>query len=530
MKKISYIVLLALLGLHLYLTPQILLKSPSVWHDETLFANVAYNIIHENRVGIDIEGDINPDLIECACWYPPGFFYTLAIWFKIFGFSIENQRILTVLIGGLYIILIYLLIRLFLKEPDKKFSNNFWLWPIVFIGLLADYMFLRSTRIARPEIYVLFFGTAMIYLYLKSIEKRKGILNFILILGSGLLAGWTVLLHPVAIFFPAAVFLHALITRNIRIFTYKNLYLYVLGLLIPVSIWLYSFYPKLDFIKKQMFGATDVKNMGDVWLFMVFQGNYFGGKVIYSIYLIITFIFISLAILYFIRYYKTREELFIQRKNKYLMLGILLVFSWIMSMYGKQFWYSVFPLPFVYIAFVFILIEARNKKLLIPKTLVEYTLVFVQGAFLLLLFYNARQNFYEFRPLLGNNYSYHKLGEKVLKLVPENKTVFLAGGPNLYYVFQERNTNKLITFTGLPGQEKEFYKLLNKVDYIVGAEPFIDPMFGDFLQVYVQKNKQEVTITTPEPLQYTDSVIKLKPVKERVSFDEVFKEQTFRYE
>lgn len=73
------------------------LKEPAVWPDEAVLADIASNIVHENRVGTDLWQGLIPGIENHDLSYPPVFYLTDALWIKIFGLSIVNLRLLSVI-------------------------------------------------------------------------------------------------------------------------------------------------------------------------------------------------------------------------------------------------------------------------------------------------------------------------------------------------------------------------------------------------------------------------------------------------
>lgn len=101
-------------------------------------------------------------------------------------------------------------------------------------------------------------------------------------------------------------------------------------------------------------------------------------------------------------------------------------------------------------------------------------------------------------------------------IVPKNKTVFLSAIPDPYFGFKKKRDkqNKLYEFPVLKTDKKNYLKILNDSDYLIYTGSYETLVFGNFLQSYIEKNKEEVYYLN-EPYQYQALIIKLKPKTKR---------------
>src|SRR3972149_2516487 len=127
-----------------------------------------------------------------ALWNPPVFFLALAAWLKITGFSLLSQRAFSAVTGAAVLLLLYALARRLLPPRPS------WLAFLPPVFALADFHFMRATRVSRPEIFVLFFVLASLNLFLARRPSRPSPLLLSL---SGLLLSLAILTHPLAAFF-----------------------------------------------------------------------------------------------------------------------------------------------------------------------------------------------------------------------------------------------------------------------------------------------------------------------------------------
>lgn len=160
----NLVIVFILIGLALFL------KEPPVWPDEAIYADIAQNLVQDNRLGTDLWRETIPGVENYALWYPPVFFYLLSFWFKIFGFSIINQRLLSFLMA-IVVIIFYTLLS---KELIKKDKNNLALIVILSLfGLISDVVFLKASRVSRPEIFILAFGFVAFWFFWQSLKGEK---------------------------------------------------------------------------------------------------------------------------------------------------------------------------------------------------------------------------------------------------------------------------------------------------------------------------------------------------------------------
>jgi 4-amino-4-deoxy-L-arabinose transferase-like glycosyltransferase len=128
-------------------------KFPVISGDENYFLNPAYDLVMFGKMGTSmIYGFYN--IANFTYWQPPVFILLMAASFKLFGFGIVQARMVSVFLGFLTVLFIYLL---GLKLYNKK------------IGLLASFLlvlnplFFLVSRTARMEIAVACFMVIALY-------------------------------------------------------------------------------------------------------------------------------------------------------------------------------------------------------------------------------------------------------------------------------------------------------------------------------------------------------------------------------
>jgi 4-amino-4-deoxy-L-arabinose transferase-like glycosyltransferase len=476
------------------------LKEPPVWPDEPIYAEVAGNLIRENRLGNDLQKGMLPGVEKHVLGYPPVFFYSLAAWFKVFGFSITSQRLLSTAAGILFLVVFYFFIKHLLK--DQSLSK--WVSWLTISALIVDFTFIRALRVSRPEIIILLFGILALWFIQKTIEDAQPKLNrsFFSVF-SGLFASLASLTHPIAIFISASIITYLLFTKRLAILKIKSFYLFFAAYLAPIAIWIVSIIPDFNLFKAQFFTVFLRKSMEELWFLTALKTQTFELKMIYLLYLLITLVFVFLY--------------FNNSKKPYRFLTIILSISWLATFAGKMFWYQVFPVPFIYLALSLLIFEGYNFCKEPPTQSGRNLLYLPLGLALLLIFFNLKLQFDGAQKEFGDNFSYEIFTNEVLKNIPPNKTVFLSSIPDSYYGLKIRNTNNpLYQFPPVDTPRENYLSVLNDCDYIVYNGSYNSDLFGDFLEKYIDKNYSKY-FQIGETDQYRATVIELKPKTERIS-------------
>ncbi len=467
--KTSFFFFLAILPFIINLSFS-LFKEPPIWPDEAIYADVAHNLLKESRLGTDLWGQTIPGVKNHALWYPPAFFYSLAIWFKIFGFSIINQRLLSVLMGFLLLLFIFLLRRSFLL--------------LFLLGL--DFTFLKAVKVSRPEIFILFFGIAATYFLQKYFSKKNQ--PFFIFL-SGLFSGLAFLNHTIGIFFFFSFLIFFLAKEKLKILKSKSFYFFLFGFSLAVFLWLISLYPNFDLARKQMALAAARKKIEKAWFWIALHHKSRAMRLLHWSYL-----FTSLAFL---------VKTFFGKKNRDLLLIILLISSWLFSVAGRMFWYFVLPIPFLYLGLVDLIKETKNPKLK------GFLLFFCLILSLLGLRINDRT-------LKSQPGDYFQFLIKVSEVIPEGKTIFLSSVPDAYYAFKDKGNNRLYEFPVLATAQENYLEILDDSDFVIYNGSYEQIIFNDFLKNYLEKNTLKV-----HPLERENSfgaeVIELTPKNQRLS-------------
>ena len=122
----------------------LILKNPPVWPDEAIYADIVDNFINEKKMAPNIWQEAYPGATEHFYSYPPVFFYLLAGWVKLFGFSILTLRVFSVVSSAIFAVVFFSFAKLFFRGKNAAF---YALLPI--IGLSFDHFFAQFYLLSR---------------------------------------------------------------------------------------------------------------------------------------------------------------------------------------------------------------------------------------------------------------------------------------------------------------------------------------------------------------------------------------------
>lgn len=499
--KFHHLILFSLLVTYVSLSVCLLLTAPAIWPDESLHADIALNILKENRTGTYLWEGLVKSVTEIGFGYPPLYFYYVAIWFKIFGFSIEILRLSSVFLSVITIIIFYLYVN-FIFRSANFLKNKLYHWYAILACsmLIIDFTFSRSAKLGRPEALVLPLGLASVFLFQKSLQEnttRKALLIFF----SGLFLSMAFLNHFTALIFFPPIFLTWFFHQRLRTFKSKYFYIFMVVLLTPILIWLWSIHPYLkDFIENVVL-QKEKKDMILGWLKTVFLSGYLPLRVAFLGYLLIVWQFITYT--------------FINRNIKFLTLSIIMLSSWILTYTWKHEWSFMYLPPFVYAALVILLSKqielVKLKKGLtgdkLSLSILTLTAFAIVASNLLLLVYNFQD---------VQLASYHNFTRQVITAIPPNSTVYLVTIPDPYFDLKANGAYPMYEFPMINTSKENYLTILNNSDYIVYNQPLEWGVSQDLLPNYIEKNMRSSHLVGYK-FPYQAEIIELKPKNERVN-------------
>jgi len=490
-RLVTVILVISLLLLFCAQSKVLILKDPLILIDEAMYAEIAKNLLKEGKLGLDFWDNAYHAVGQQFYVYPPVAFYLLASWFKIFGFSILNQRLLTLFISiGFYLV--------FFFYAKSFFRGKYTHLPalIVLILLNIDPFFSQATRFGRLEIMVTFFGTIALFTFKKSYtEKIDPKLKPLWIICSGFFASLALLTHYIGIIFALSIITSCLIYEGINPLKAKSTRLFLGAFLMLPAIWAVSLLPNIASAKLQFLQATNGFVLYPGFLVLFWQNLYF--KLIIS-----CCILLSLAIFFYLT----------KSKNKTIIpLFSLMTFGWFINSLSYREWYFVYALPSLYLATIIILTRSfeasfrDSSKLLKDFIRITLSILVVTGiAYKIIL---ISLNF-------GSDYNYDQFTEKILERIPEEKTVFLSSIPDPYYAIKERQRNiKIYEWPVVRIDTQDLLSLLDNSDYIVFSGVYNGS--STIIQSYLKINSDQITEIGSEN-QYQALVVKLKPREQRL--------------
>ncbi|MCL5070960.1 MAG: hypothetical protein M1308_08705 [Actinobacteria bacterium] len=470
-KNTDKLILAFLLSVFFILNANLLLVEPMVWPDEAYLADTAKNILQEGRAGPDVWGNTIIGIRKSLYWYPPIYTNTLAIWFKSFGLSIYNQRILSVIFGMVFLVVIYFFSQnIFAGIPFQK-KKLLGLSLVLF--LIFDNSFLKSAKMGRPEMMVILLGFLATYIY--QLARKSQHKKFLYAL-TGIILGLTGLTHFLGFFFLLIILSWMLYEKD------KKFYFLIIGLMPPVLIWVISVFPNFDILLKQFSLQQSFRTLVPPYIESVFRLSVFELKIIYILYFLL-----SVICLLF---------LFNKKSFKYLFLFFGLLAGWLVCLFAKLEWYSVYIAVFLYLLTFVTIIDAK-------RALAVAVMILLGGLFLI----NVKIYFNSYNLYQHNQNEYFVFGQKVKEVIPAGKTVYLSTTPDLYFLLIGRNP--LYEFPGVKPIEKEYINLLNNSDYLIVNFHLEHLFVGNLLDKYIELNTaKEYSVNNS---QYNAQIIELAP-------------------
>ena len=183
-----------------------------------------------------------------------------------------------------------------------------------------------------------------------------------------------------------------------------------------------------------------------------------------------------------------------------------LIVSWVFILVGKQFWYEVYAIPFLFLGYGGILSEKIQKK---SKNFLKILSVFVLMSLAsIALIWRAIGQYG------GSSFSYAIYVNSVARSIPSNSTVLISSIPDPYFALKKDPTITMYQFLGLPGFKETYMHMLDDSDYVIYNGSY-DYVYGDFLPRYLEKNQKDTVNISNGPNQYQGVVVKLVPKNKR---------------
>lgn len=472
--KLSFIFLPLLILIFLALNLPHLLEFTPIWPDEGWIADVALNILKTGQPRTEIWGNMIPGAMQQVLWYPPLFFYLLAFWFKVFGFSIVSQRLMSLVISSIFITIFFVFSQALIRRETSRISI-IKVYLLAFLGsllLIIDPIFLKSSTIGRPEVLVLFLVSCSGMVIFKALDKKtKNKLRIPLLIAGGILSGISIMVHFLAVIFLLAFVIYLAVSSK-KFYLEKSFYFFLISALMPAIVWAIIILPDLHILIRQLEVFVLDRSLSPRWFDIVFSSQTVAIKIIFLIYLIITLMVAVIT--------------FLTKKSYLLLISLILLASWLIAYFGKVEWYSVYITPPIYIALILFLIYAiKNKKSLIFKDLKFSVLTMLSILFIIDL-----NNYIGINSYIADK-SYLEFAKNVKSSIPNGKTVFLHSIPDVYFAFQPDENYKIYEDPFFKTETEDFLKRLKRLDYVVINMPLFNPSTNSLFREYLLKNAEE---------------------------------------
>lgn len=499
--------LIPMLGIALiWLTYPVFLTMPQVWPDEAIFADIAQHIIDTGHPATEILGNMLPGMQERALFYPPLFFYVLAIWTKLTFDGILFQRLLSTVFALATLVLFYYLMRRLIGQSTKllpSITNVIALLATIFAA--ADFFIVRASHVSRPEIIIIFFSIAATIFVLPAtaptVSKRAQTCWLIL---AGLFSSAAFLTHFPGILVSISLMLFLIFHFRSRIWSTPAVYAFCLACLTPILLWLAGNASHWSILIGQLKPHFADKLTNISWIREAYLTPY-NTPVLLQL-LITLHLLATVYLLYtFIKH----------RQPATTLIACLLLTSWLVSWQGGLFWYAAFPILFIYAGLGLTTANLHQQSRhdaalkLTPKYQIPLILI------LLLVITNVSYQLTIRRQYHQKNYSYQHYSTQIADQIAPNSSVFLSSIPDPYYALTSSNKNlKLFEFPAAPTTPDKYLEVLDQSDYIVFNGVYEVRIFGALLPAYINQNSDTIH-TIDGDTGYQAYVIKLKPRSDR---------------
>lgn len=454
-------------------------KDPPVWLDEGLFLDMSRHLAKSGQIKTHLFNKAIPGLESHAYWYPPIYFYYLSFWSNIFGTTIESIRAASFIISFITLIIYFFTLKIIFQKLIY-----------VFIGLSMlsfDIWFSGASHFARMDILCFFFQLTSFYLFIIAFKKYQQKLFVV----SGIFSGLAILTHPLGSIMPIIIItflsFRLLIEQKSEVF--KALTYSFTPIIFLILLWLISIKNDFELFLTQFHLQIIRKFQMTPYVFTLFK-QYAPFK-----FLIIFYSIITILLMVKIKLLKKLTDILI-------ILG--LISSVIILTGSKEMWYLLYFQPFISYALISLYSWFSEDKIRIIRLL---------GSIMIVAFFLIHTSFYLtiLNNVRINHYNYHQFVNYIRMHLPYKASIFIASFPDPYMDLKNEKSLNLYEFPTVPVNDKSYKELLDGVDYII-----LSGWIPDFrVKKYIESN-QQTSFTINHKNGYKSTIIKLKPLKERI--------------
>ena len=292
------------------------------WFDETFFASIVSNVLFEKGMIPEVTASVTNQ--KEVTLYGPGFFYSAALWCKVFGFKMINYRFFVFVSGVASLFFTYLCSQKFVK--NSSFISKY-LFAVV---LFTDIFWGMALHEGRMDIYAIAFAMAGFYLYL---SENKSIFKSIFI---GILFSIALLSTPRSIITLLPIGIYILI-GELKLKNWQMLFTVILTVIVAYFCWVFFYFGSIaGFINSYTHFSTDVNQKG---LNQYFGVDFFYIPVIVKPLLLVASLLLLIAIV-------KNKGLIKSYLREFISFGIGIIFHYcFVTDFGP---YGIYIMPFVF--------------------------------------------------------------------------------------------------------------------------------------------------------------------------------------
>lgn len=452
----------------LFVTAITFLELPSVWPDEAIFADTVHHISLNGIPATNLFLDIVPGMQQRSLWYPPLYFYVVALWTQLTSLDIVPIRIFSVLVSCVSLMVLYAF--------SVRITKQKWLGALSMLLLGIDYSFLRAGQVGRMDAFTFLWIITALYAGYEGRRRNRAVW----LLAAGIASGLAILTHPLGAIAPATLVVYLFITRRSPHQLIREYGVFLFPIAVAVIGWYWWIGSYFDAFITQY--QLQFERKAESPFFMVMLVQYFlSWRLTFLLYIGIYLYAITVGL-------RKQFELV-------LLLLIGLVVSIFIAMWGKEMWYTLYLQPWITLFLITLLYNSAVRRS------VTY------GATVLYIIFNI----WLIAAPITKYPSYSQTQSALVNAVPHTGTIYLSQIPDPYFFIRKQFPSvKLLEFPTVPVSDELYDRLLEKSDYLI-----INQVFDERINSYIQKN-----MLTKTPLYASDGtevsmLIKLVPQNKR---------------
>jgi hypothetical protein len=464
------------------------------WLDESTFLDVARTFRETGHLGSRVDDVVVPGAGERLHIYPPLYLCVLAAVGYPFGISLVGGRLLSCL---MICVALGLTAWLLACRGIPRWVRLLLLgWAVTHMRLVT------AANIVRPDALLCLLAMAA---HAANVRGRP--------LLAGLAGGGAVLTHPVGLFVPLGLGIDIFLSPA-RLARGRRLGGLALGLGLAAALWVAYIAPnpaifwpqfgmQLDF---KLAHPSDPLKVMETFLSIVFGSFSVGDQALFKhLGVCLLLVGATLAV------WRTRQGADGARSDFVMTVSAVLAFAG-----GQEGWYGLFVIPFIVLCLSWAFTNPRTG---VART--RLPLVAVSAAALIVIVLAAQaahalNRLYDLRVLRAKESDVGALAREVERVIPERRSVLVAGSPNLYAYLRSFDTLSL-HIVGLTGGLRH---LLHRPDFLVvaGDDWYHLPVLPPELKAFIDAvGIAPLNVSAAGRPGYNADVYDLRPLKAMVN-------------